>query len=84
MEQVAARISAVIRAAGLNGMHVQNRLTDDADKLRKLIANGGQVLVCGSSAMSASVRLALDAILAPLGINVQALKAGGRFREDVF
>ena len=67
-----------------NGMRVQNRLIDDADNMRKLIANGGQVLVCGSSAMAASVRLALDAILAPLNMNVQTLQAGGRYREDVF
>ena len=67
-----------------NGMRVQNRLVDDADNLRALIANGGQVLVCGSSAMAASVRLALDAILAPLSMNVQILKASGRYREDVF
>ena len=67
-----------------NGVHVQNRLIDDADNMRKLIAGGGQVLVCGSSAMASSVRLALDAILAPLNMNVQALKAVGRYREDVF
>ena len=67
-----------------NGVRVHNRLIDDADNMRKLIANGGQVLVCGSSAMAASVRLALDAILAPLNLNVEALKASGRYREDVF
>ncbi len=67
-----------------NGTRVQTRLHDDADNLRKLIADGGQVLVCGSSAMSASVRHALDAILAPLDMSVQSLKASGRYREDVF
>ncbi len=67
-----------------DGARVQSRLIDDADNMRALIANGGQVLVCGSGAMAASVRLALDAILAPLNINVQALKDSGRYREDVF
>lgn len=67
-----------------NGVRVQNRLVDDADNMRKLIENGGQVLVCGSSAMAGSVRQALDAILAPLNMNVQTLRAGGRYREDVF
>lgn len=67
-----------------NGTRVQNRLSDDADHLRKLLADGGQVLVCGSSAMAASVRLALEAILAPLGMSVQDLRTAGRYREDVF
>lgn len=67
-----------------NGVHVQTRLMDDADNMRKLIKNGGQVLVCGSSAMASSVRLALDDILAPLNMNVQILRSSGRYREDVF
>jgi sulfite reductase (NADPH) flavoprotein alpha-component len=67
-----------------NGTRVQNRLMDDADNMRKLIENGGQVLVCGSSAMAGSVRQALDDVLAPLNMSVQQLKASGRYREDVF
>lgn len=67
-----------------NGMRVQNRLMDDADNMRKLIVNGGQVLVCGSSAMASSVRLALDDVLAPLNMSVQTLRTSGRYREDVF
>ncbi|NRR30191.1 PepSY domain-containing protein [Oxalobacteraceae bacterium] len=67
-----------------NGKRVQNRLMDDADNMRALINNGGQILVCGSSAMAASVRQALDDLLAPLQMSVQQLKASGRYREDVF
>ncbi|WP_332877109.1 PepSY domain-containing protein [Massilia sp. S19_KUP03_FR1] len=67
-----------------NGTHVQNRLTDDAEHMRTLIADGGQVLVCGSSAMAAGVRAALDTILAPLKLNVATLRTCGRYREDVF
>ena len=67
-----------------NGVHVQTRLTEDADNMRKLIGNGGQVLVCGSSAMARSVRMALDDILAPINLSVQALGTSGRYREDVF
>lgn len=67
-----------------NGTRVQNRLMDDADNMRSLIDNGGQVLVCGSSAMAVSVRQALDDVLAPLKMSVQELKASGRYREDVF
>jgi sulfite reductase (NADPH) flavoprotein alpha-component len=67
-----------------NGSRVQNRLAEDAENLRALVANGGQILVCGSSAMASSVRSALDEVLAPLQLNVLALRADGRYREDVF
>jgi sulfite reductase (NADPH) flavoprotein alpha-component len=52
--------------------------------MRRLIADNGQVLVCGSRAMAASVRQALDQILAPLKLDVAALRDKGRYREDVF
>lgn len=67
-----------------NGERVQNRLIDDADTLRKLIGSGGQVLVCGSSAMAGSVRMALNTVLAPLKLDVHTLRITGRYREDVF
>ncbi|WP_231502338.1 flavodoxin domain-containing protein [Herbaspirillum sp. RV1423] len=67
-----------------NGERVQNRLIDDADNLRSLIEHGGQVLVCGSSAMAESVRQALSNVLAPLNLDLQTLRNEGRYREDVF
>lgn len=67
-----------------DGERVHNRLADDADNLRRLIRNGGQVLVCGSSAMAANVRQALDEVLAPIELDVEALRRNGRYREDVF
>lgn len=67
-----------------DGQRVQNRLIDDGDNLRSLIADGGQVLVCGSRAMAESVRRALNEVLAPLKLDVQSLKSDGRYREDVF
>ena len=67
-----------------DGVHVQSRLTDDAEQMRSLIGSGGQVLVCGSGAMAGSVRQALDAILAPLKLDVQTLREQGRYREDIF
>lgn len=67
-----------------NGVRVQARLTEDAENMRKLIENGGQVLVCGSSAMARSVREALDEVLAPINLSVDTLRTSGRYREDVF
>ncbi|MBA5607311.1 PepSY domain-containing protein [Duganella sp. FT3S] len=67
-----------------DGVRVQNRLLEDADHMRRLIDSGGQVLVCGSRAMAASVRQAIDEILAPLKLDVRTLQEHGRYREDVF
>lgn len=67
-----------------NGAYVQDRVLDDAVQLRQLIQRDGQILVCGSRAMAKSIAQALDDILAPLQLDVQALKTQGRYREDVF
>jgi sulfite reductase (NADPH) flavoprotein alpha-component len=64
--------------------YVQDRLISDALTLRALIENGAQVLVCGSREMAKGVMQALDNVLAPLHLSVLALKAQGRYREDVY
>ena len=48
------------------------------------MANGGQILVCGSRGMAKSTLQALDQVLAPIHLDTQTLKAQGRYREDVF
>ncbi len=67
-----------------NGAYVQDRVLADATQLRQLLAQEGQVLVCGSRAMAKSIAQALDEILTPLKLSVAILKAQGRYREDVF
>ena len=67
-----------------DGGYVQDRLLDNASQMRHLIANGAQILVCGSRAMAASIAHAMDSILSPIGLDVRALKLQGRYREDVF
>lgn len=64
--------------------YVQDRLAADAAHLRGLIAIGGQVLVCGGMAMARAVAAEVDLAIAPLGLNVAALKAEGRYLEDVY
>lgn len=64
--------------------YVQDRLISDALALRRLIEKGAQVLVCGSRDMAKGVMHALDEVLMPLNLSVQALKAQGRYREDVY
>ena len=67
-----------------DGGYVQDRVIDDAEQLRQLMANGGQILVCGSRGMAKSTLQALDQVLAPIHLDTQTLKAQGRYREDVF
>lgn len=64
--------------------YVQDKVTLDGEKLRKLIENDAQILVCGGREMAKSIMAALNEILAPLGIDVATLKAQGRYREDVY
>ncbi|MBV6271912.1 PepSY domain-containing protein [Alcaligenaceae bacterium CGII-47] len=66
------------------GAYVQDRVTGDAEQMRRLIESGAQILVCGSRAMAASIMQAINEVLAPLDLTVQILKQQGRYREDVF
>ena len=63
---------------------MQDRVLDNAVQLRQLLQSDGQVLVCGSRAMAKNIAQALDEVLSPSGLSVAALKAQGRYREDVF
>lgn len=77
--------TAVSRAAaGHDRGHVQHRLREDAARLRQQIARGARVLVCGSVAMGRSVATEFDAVLAPAGLSVAALKREGRYVEDIY
>lgn len=67
-----------------SGAYVQDRLAADAPRLRELVRHGAQILVCGSRDMSAAVTGTLDGILRPLGLDLAALRAGGRYVEDVY
>ncbi|MGC2780294.1 MAG: PepSY domain-containing protein [Bradyrhizobium sp.] len=74
--------TAFSRAKG--GGYVQDRLRKDADRLRALIASGAQVMVCGGRDMAAGVAEAITDVLAPIGLTPVALKAQGRYAEDVY
>lgn len=64
--------------------YVQDKIALDAEKLRQLIESDAQFLVCGGREMANSVVAALNAIAAPLGVDVTTLKAQGRYLEDVY
>ena len=67
-----------------DGAYVQDKMLADATQMRQLLGSGAQMLVCGSRGMAKAIAQALDEILAPLNLDVQKLRAQGRYREDVF
>jgi sulfite reductase (NADPH) flavoprotein alpha-component len=67
-----------------NRAYVQDRLAADARRLRELIVQGAQVMVCGGRQMAASVALAWDRILEGSGLSVALLRTQGRYVEDVY
>jgi len=68
----------------VGGQYVQQRLTVQAELLRRLIDDGAQVLVCGGLDMAREVRATLDTVLAPLALTTAELKAQGRYLEDAY
>ncbi|MHB2169031.1 PepSY domain-containing protein [Alsobacter sp. R-9] len=64
--------------------YVQDRIAADAAHLRDLIHHGAQVLVCGGREMAHAVAQTLERVLHPLGTDLAALKASGRYVEDVY
>lgn len=64
--------------------YVQDKISVDAQEIRRLIETGAQILVCGGRSMANSVVLAIDEIIAPLGLDALTLKTQGRYREDVY
>lgn len=69
---------------GSDRAYVQDKLKADAAKVRTLLEQGAQVLVCGGRNMAADVAVAMDEILAPLSLSVAGLKASGRYLEDTY
>lgn len=79
-----ASLKTVFSRVTGGGGYVQDELRRDAARVRELVASGAIVRVCGSRPMARGVAEALDAILATVGLNVQRLRAEGRYAEDVF
>jgi sulfite reductase (NADPH) flavoprotein alpha-component len=76
-------VTAFSRTAD-GGAYVQDRIAADAPRLRKLIRQGAQILVCGGRDMAEAVTQTLDAIVRPLGVDLATLKSSGRYVEDVY
>lgn len=66
------------------GSYVQDNLLADADRLRLLVTQGAQIMVCGGREMAQGVRQAIDICLKPLALSVADLKRRGRYLEDAY
>jgi sulfite reductase (NADPH) flavoprotein alpha-component len=80
--RLARLVPAVSRGAGPH--YVQDALRADAARIAQLIHAGARVMICGGRDMAAGVADALADILAPFGLTPAALKAEGRYVEDVY
>lgn len=68
----------------VNKAYVQDRLLADAPRLRELVGQGAQVLVCGGRNMAEGVAAAWERILAGTGLSLAQLRTQGRYVEDVY
>ncbi|MDI4665493.1 PepSY domain-containing protein [Xanthobacter autotrophicus] len=64
--------------------YVQDRIAADAPRLRELVRQGAQILVCGGRDMAEAVTRALEPVVRPLGLDLPTLKSSGRYVEDVY
>ncbi len=64
--------------------YVQDALRAERGEVARLIRDGARIMVCGGRGMAAGVTEALAEILSPMGLTPQALRAGGRYVEDVY
>jgi sulfite reductase (NADPH) flavoprotein alpha-component len=64
--------------------YVQDRVAADTSRLRDLILQEAQILVCGGRDMAKAVAEALERVVGPLGIDLATLRSNGRYLEDVY
>ena len=80
--RLARLVTAVSR--GARPHYVQDALRNDAAEVARIVRDGARIMVCGGRDMAAGVADALTDILAPSGLTPAALKAEGRYVEDVY
>lgn len=80
--RLCALTTAVSR--GAKPHYVQDALRTEAAQVAGAIRRGAKVMVCGGRGMAQGVAQVLEDILAPIGLTPAALKAEGRYVEDVY
>ena len=69
---------------GAEHAYVQDKLVQDADQVRTLLKADAQILICGGRRMASDVATTLNTLLAPIALDVAALKKSGRYLEDTY
>jgi sulfite reductase (NADPH) flavoprotein alpha-component len=69
---------------GAEHAYVQDKLVQDADQVRTLLKADAQILICGGRRMASDVATTLNTLLAPVSLDVAALKKSGRYLEDTY
>ncbi|MEF2552836.1 PepSY domain-containing protein [Aurantimonas sp. A2-1-M11] len=84
--QAAGGLSRLVTTVsrGAKPHYVQDALRAEAADIARLVRAGARIMVCGGRDMAAGVADALAEILAPVGLTPAALKAEGRYVEDVY
>lgn len=80
--RLARLVTAISR--GERPHYVQDALRAEGAQVAQLIRDGARVMVCGGRDMAIGVADALTDILEPIGLTPFALKAEGRYVEDVY
>jgi sulfite reductase (NADPH) flavoprotein alpha-component len=82
----AGRLSSLSTAVsrGARPRYVQDALAAEQLEVVRAIRKGARVMVCGGRQMAAGVAETMARILEPLGLSLAALKAQGRYVEDVY
>jgi len=80
------RLASLVTAAsrGTRPHYVQDALRAEAAEVVGLIRSGARIMVCGGRGMAAGAAEALAHVLAPAGLTLAALRAEGRYVEDVY
>lgn len=66
------------------GCYVQDKITQDSAKIKELIRQDAQIMICGGTRMAADVEGAFDRIARSIGSSVEKLKSQNRYVEDIY
>jgi sulfite reductase (NADPH) flavoprotein alpha-component len=82
----AGRLTSLSTAVsrGARPRYVQDALAAEQLEVVRAICKGARVMVCGGRQMAAGVAETMARLLEPLGLSLAALKAQGRYVEDVY
>lgn len=67
-----------------NGCYVQDELKNQGDKVKGLIEQGAQVMICGGQNMASEVEAVFDELLLSVDYSVNKLRKEGTYLEDVY